>query len=659
VRFVWTLLACSTLLISGCSVNSIANKSTDPLPVTAATMSLKGRLHGGQQPIVGAQVYMYKVGNGGYGAGATSLLNSGFVTTDSNGIFIIPNGSFSCGSGDQIYLYSTGGSPGPGNMNNPYAGLMSVLGDCGNFGNLPHSVQINEVTTIAAAYVFTPYASSPTNISGGNSTQAAVGIANAAAAAANLVDLGLGTARTVPSGNNGTVPQSELNTLADILAACVNVSDATYEGPNHNSNACDTLTATATSDGTGTGAQPADTAQAAINIAHNPGKNVGALYGLATSTAPFQPILSGSSGYDGPNDWTVAITYTGGSLHGPHGLAVDSAGYVWVANQGGACITQFNSNGVPGAENGYDGNGDDPSGCGNSITTGGGISSPSYIAFDPTGQYIWIVNSSGSLTVFSFATGLGYESFLSAYSGSSGYTGCGLSLPTELALDSSGNAWISNEGNSSISKFSLGSQGGGAGGCSNYTGGGLATPTGIALDSSGHAWLPNNGANVLSEFNLSNGTPVTSTGYQFCGVQFGSAVAIAGNGIWVANGVGDSLTECNSSTGFSVASASGGGLNSNTSALAIDGLGNIWTANPSNNSISEFKSGGTAISGGNGYQANMSGPSQLAIDPSGNVWVTDYSNGSGNSLTEFIGAAAPVVTPVSVAVKNNQLASRP
>jgi ligand-binding sensor domain-containing protein len=55
----------------------------------------------------------------------------------------------------------------------------------------------------------------------------------------------------------------------------------------------------------------------------------------------------------------------------------------------------------------------------------------------------------------------------------------------------------------------------------------------------------------------------------------------------------------------------------------------------------------------------MSGPSQLAIDPSGNVWVTDYNNGSGNSLTEFIGAAAPVVTPVSVAVKNGQLGSRP
>jgi DNA-binding beta-propeller fold protein YncE len=617
--------------------------------VTAATTSLKGRLHGGQQGIVGAQVYMYQVGTGGYGAGATSLLNSGFVTTLSDGTFIIPAGSYSCGSGDQIYLYSVGGSPGPTNAANSAATLLSVLGDCGNFGNLPASVQINEVTTVAAAYALSAFASGPTSISGGNSTQAATGIANAAATAANLVDLGLGTARTAPQGNNGTVPQSEINTLADILAACVNVTDATYEGANHNSSACSTLFGAATSDGTPSGTQPSDTATAAINIAQHPGANVGTLYDLATATAPFQPILSGSSGYDGPNDWTIAITYSGGSLHGPHGLAIDSAGYVWVANQARNCISQFNFNGVPGAEDGYDGNGSDPSGCGNE-TSGGGIAGPSFIAFDPTGQYIWIANYD-TLAVLTFATGLGYENYLSDYTGNGGYTGCGLNLASEIALDSSGNAWIANEGYNanSISKFSLG------GGCSNYTGGGLAGSTGIAFDSSGHAWLSNGSANVLSEFNLSNGT-AANAGYQFCGVQFGSAVAVAGNGIWVANGTSGSLTECKPSTGYSIASASGGGLSSG--AIAIDGLGNVWTANPGSNSISEFNSGGTAISA-NGYQASMSGPSQLAIDPSGNVWVTDYNNGSGNSLTEFIGAAAPVVTPVSVAVKNGQLGSRP
>jgi DNA-binding beta-propeller fold protein YncE len=36
-------------------------------------------------------------------------------------------------------------------------------------------------------------------------------------------------------------------------------------------------------------------------------------------------------------------------------------------------------------------------------------------------------------------------------------------------------------------------------------------------------------------------------------------------------------------------------------------------------------------------------PFALAIDPSGNLWVTNFGN---DSLTEFIGIAAPVATPV-------------
>jgi hypothetical protein len=37
-------------------------------------------------------------------------------------------------------------------------------------------------------------------------------------------------------------------------------------------------------------------------------------------------------------------------------------------------------------------------------------------------------------------------------------------------------------------------------------------------------------------------------------------------------------------------------------------------------------------------------PAGLAIDASGNLWVVNNGNGS-NSITEFIGVAAPVKTP--------------
>jgi hypothetical protein len=47
---------------------------------------------------------------------------------------------------------------------------------------------------------------------------------------------------------------------------------------------------------------------------------------------------------------------------------------------------------------------------------------------------------------------------------------------------------------------------------------------------------------------------------------------------------------------------------------------------------------------------------------SGNVWLTGldyYATSAANFVTEVLGIAAPVVTPKSVAVKNNAIANRP
>ena len=40
----------------------------------------------------------------------------------------------------------------------------------------------------------------------------------------------------------------------------------------------------------------------------------------------------------------------------------------------------------------------------------------------------------------------------------------------------------------------------------------------------------------------------------------------------------------------------------------------------------------------------MDDPYGIAIDGSGNVWITCYG---GSTVTELIGAAAPVITPIS------------
>lgn len=122
------------------------------------------------------------------------------------------------------------------------------------------------------------------HVSSSSSTPGQTGIANAFSAIANLETLGTGVALAATpadSGGNGTVPQAEINTLANILASCINSSPT--EGTQ-----CPTLFSNATN---AYGTEPTDTATAAINIAHNPGANIAALWGLAPPLKGLLPTL--------------------------------------------------------------------------------------------------------------------------------------------------------------------------------------------------------------------------------------------------------------------------------------------------------------------------------------------------------------------------------
>jgi len=644
MRYAWRLLAFSTALMSGCSLAPIANHQPDasPSPIAANAKPLKGRVHGGQQPIQAASIYMFALSNSTYGQASTSLLLSTgpdtqedanglyYVTTNSTGGFTIGVGDYACGTTtpQQVYLYSVGGDADFGI--NTAAGLMSVLGQCtaNEFLNLPGSIQMDEVTTVAAAYALAGFATDATDMSGSSTNLAATGMANAAAVAANLADLGTGFALTTTPAGNGTVPQSEINTLADILAACIN-SAGTGAG-----SACNTLFANATADGTPTGLQPSDTASAAINIAHHPGANVAALYGLATPTAPFQPILTGASPYNGPNDWTIAVSYTGGGLSEPGRVAVDAAGNIWTNNQNRSSISELSSTGA--ALSGASG------------FTGGGLDETASIAIDNAGN-AWVTNSMGpSLSEFT-SGGI-------ALSGSTGFKGGGLNNPFGLAIDSSGNVWVANYGPNCLSEFN--SAGGAISPSTGFTGGGLSSPSGVAIDGSGRIWAGNSSIASLSEFSSTGSAISPSGGYTGGGLSSPYSIAIDASGnIWLPNRSNPAgLSEFNSSGSPQSGSSgySGGGI-SHPYDVAVDGSGNVWTVNNSS-VIAEVNSAGTAITGSTGYRAGLSGAEGIAIDGSGNLWT---ANAGSNTVSEFIGVATPVVTPIVAGVINNTLGTRP
>ena len=83
---------------------------------------------------------------------------------------------------------------------------------------------VNEVSTVATAYAIAGFATDALHVASSGTALAQTGIANAFANATNMETLQTGVALATTPVGGGTVPQAEINTLADILAACVNTT---------------------------------------------------------------------------------------------------------------------------------------------------------------------------------------------------------------------------------------------------------------------------------------------------------------------------------------------------------------------------------------------------------------------------------------------------
>jgi len=275
------------LVLTGCGVAPTGSAVSG---VSAPAVKLSGRVHGGQQPVSGSQVYLYAVSTTETAGPATSLLMSpGYVVSDASGNFSI-TGDYTCPAGAYVYLLALGGNPGlAAGTNNPDLALAAGLGACSSL-SASTTVTINEVTTVAMAYSLAGYATSETNIGADTSVSNPLPVAFANNSA--LVNLTTGSAMaTTPNG--GIVPQATINSLANAIAACVN-SDGT-------GSACANLMSYSQASA---GGGPIDTFQAILNIAQNPGFDVVAILGLAGTSPPFQPSLSSS-----PADLTLPIQY--------------------------------------------------------------------------------------------------------------------------------------------------------------------------------------------------------------------------------------------------------------------------------------------------------------------------------------------------------------
>ena len=113
-----------------------------------------------------------------------------------------------------------------------------------------------------------------------------------------------------PNTSVFTVESQKINTIANIIAECINSSGA--KNSSETQTQCGKLF-NLTQNGATT--RPSDTLQAAVQMALFPTTKVQQLFNLIGPQAPFLPFLQFQ-----PNDWSIGVSYTTPGL----GLAVDT-----------------------------------------------------------------------------------------------------------------------------------------------------------------------------------------------------------------------------------------------------------------------------------------------------------------------------------------------
>ena len=620
-------------MLSGCS--ALVSSTAAPVPLPG--IALQGAVHGGEQPIVGAQIELFAAGSSGNAQGATSLLRNPVFTT-AGGTFSI-TGDYTCpGASSEVYLMALGGNPGlASGTNNSAITLVVPLGQCGNLTAGQFFV-VNEVTTVATAYALAGFLGSNEAI--GSSSTNVTGLQNAFATVNNLVDVHTGTALAITPGGHGVPPQAEIDSLADALSACVNTS-------NDESPIC-TVLFNNTTDGLGN--FPTDVFAATINLAHSPTETSDPLTHLAAANPPFQPTLT-----EEPTDWSVGIAYLGGGLQWPSSLAIDGLGDVWVSSDPlyQNILSELSPQGVPisPGPNGFDigVNFVGPI----AIDSKNNIWMPSVVGYDISG--VVEIDNSGALA--SPAPSQNPEN--------NGFAPGSLFLPDSIAIDFHDNVWISNETGVVVELNSAGtllSPSAPPAGF-NYPGYAIAATSqaqgaGLAVDIANNIWVANAGQDSLVEMNqegfILTPPPQGIFGGGLDGVDLGNtppnavAVDIFGN-IFTLNSEAGAVSEFTPNR-VAVSPSAGIPVGGNPPAFCIDSADLMYVSQPSNNSIEIL----SALSPAQGFIAlinnpEVSGPAGLAVDASGNLWVANFGSGFSGSVTELVGIAFPTKTPIAAA----------
>lgn len=417
--------------------------------------------------------------------------------------------------------------------------------------------------------------------------------------------------------------------------------------------------------------------------------------------------IAGTGAAASSNDGGLA---TAASLNNPDGVAIDASNNVYIADVRSSRIRKITvSTGiistVAGTKDvfGFSGDGGLATACqlnrpyGVEVDAAGNI----YIADQTNNRIRKVTAATGNITTI-------------AGNGTAGYTGDGgaataanLNLPSNIAVDASGNIYISDQNNFCIRKVTVATgiittvAGTGAAG---YNGDGIAATTaqlnfntgtsgssqnvicGVALDAAGNIYIGDRLNRRVRKVTVATGLISTIGGNGVAGsiaegarapdhqLDFAKAVAVDASGnIYVISNAGNEVVWKVTAGIVSVAAGTGtpgysgdGGLarsaDIRVDGIAVDASGNLFIsggdcirrvdASTTNiTTIAGTGSGGYTGDNGPATSATLYTPvgniAGIATDPAGNVYFTQYTASAASSCVRKINVSTGIITTVA------------
>lgn len=561
----------------------------------ATADALEGKVLGGGQPITNSTVTLWAASDG-----APQQL--GQARTGADGSFTI--NSTVPASAATLYLIAKGGqsAANPQGGDNPAVALMTVVG-----GNLPATVTINEMTTVASAWTHAQF------LDGSAIKGPALSLRIAAGNVPNFVDLqtgGWGGAIQDPLNSGQTPTMANFATLADVLAGCV--TGATVD-------ACPKLYTAATPP---KGGAPNDTLAAAQSIAKYPWYQPGRVFALLEAfypvpkgknmrSVPYMPYLNFS-----PSAWVLPLKFTGGGYRAGGKAMFDSEGNLWVGDnftvgwqgqdklwQGNA--TKFAPNGKPLS----------PTTTG---FAGGGMQGGTFGAAVDAKDNAWLTSYGGkSIAVF--------DKNGKPLTPPEGITFDGkLGLMQGVIVTPSGDVWVLGLEKSQLVFFPNGDltkgriicEGDKEEPCKSFK-----MPFHLGIDQRDRIWVTNGASDEVVRFPASDPGKVErfKSGYS------GSGLGIDSEGnVWVTNRFGNGVHGFEKMAKVGIVMLTGGNVDKTLAYNMFEQKGG-----PDGGSVSLFRPDGTQFPGSPFTGASLPGPWAATIAGDDTVWISNFAGAVG------------------------------